>query len=177
MFKSIAAVFAFCVLFSASAQAADKLGPGDIPPDVVGKMLDGTVVKLSDYKGKAIVLSFWATWCPYCIQEMPILNNIQAKVGKDRMAVIAVNIEDRQTFKRVHRSLAESLSILLAFDPGETGRKNFEVNSYPHMVIIGRDGRIVSVHRGYGEGMLGTVADELNQALAAPLPEIQAAAK
>ncbi|HEY4079194.1 MAG TPA: TlpA disulfide reductase family protein [Burkholderiaceae bacterium] len=169
MFKQrLAAALALCLLLIGPTLAAEpKLKPGDLAPDVVGKTLDGEVVKLSAYSGKVIVLSFWATWCPYCIKELPILNNIQTKIGKDQLAVIAVNVEERKVFKAAQRALGGVLNVNFAYDPEETGRNNYGVDSYPHMAIIGADGRILRVYRGYGEGMLDTIVSDLNKALKA----------
>ena len=175
MLKHLAAVLALCLLLNAPALAADpKLKPGDLAPDVVGKTLDGDVVKLSAYSGKVIVLSFWATWCPYCIKELPILNNIQTRIGKEQLVVIAVNVEERKTFKAAQRALGGVLNVNFAYDPEEAGRKNYGVDSYPHMAIIGADGRILRVYRGYGESMLDTIVSDLNRALAAQIEQRKA---
>ncbi len=169
MFKQrIAAALALCLLLIGPALAAGpKLKPGDLAPDVVGKTLDGDVVKLSAYSGKVIVLSFWATWCPYCIKELPILNNIQTRIGTDQLAVIAVNVEERKVFKQARRVLGGVLNVNFAYDPDKTGRENYGVDGYPHMAIIGPDGHILRVYRGYGESMLQTIVDDLNRALQA----------
>jgi thiol-disulfide isomerase/thioredoxin len=65
---------------------------GDDPPIHVGVTLDGEPVLLAPHSGKAIVVSFWATWCPYCLKELPILNSIQKAAGKEHMQVIAPNL-------------------------------------------------------------------------------------
>ncbi len=144
--------------------AAASPGNGDIPPDLVGLNRDGKEVRLSAYQGKAIVLSFWATWCPYCLKELPILHNIQQRAGKDRIQVIAVNTEEYEVFWRVSKTLAK-LDIGMAHDDDGEIRAAYGVNGIPHMVIIGRDGRIVAVHRGYNENLLPEIADNINQAL------------
>jgi len=141
-------------------------GPGDVPPSEVGVTLSGDRVLLANYSGKAVIVTFWATWCPYCMKEMPVLENIQNKAGKDRIAVIAVNTEDRDVFRRVTRILNKSMHLEFASDAGGGARTAFGVGGLPHMVIIGRDGRIIKVHEGYSESKLGEIAADINQALA-----------
>lgn len=139
---------------------------GEPAPDVVvGVTSSGDPAKVSDYAGKVVVVSFWASWCSPCRQEMPILEGLQRE-GKGNIQVIAVNIESHETFKKAVKVLGD-LHLLLANDRGERGRKAYGVKMIPHMVIIGKDGRIVSVHKGYGEKSLDDVVDEVNRALAA----------
>ena len=149
------------------------LAAGDVPPDYVGKTLDGVSVKLSDHAGQVIVVSFWATWCPYCLKELPILNGMQTVAGKDHLYVLGVNTEERTVFRKVLKTV-EKLDMHFAYDPDGAARKAYGVNGIPHMVIIGRDGKIVQVHRGYDESMLGTIVDEVNAALAQPVPPLPA---
>ncbi|MBV8502924.1 MAG: TlpA family protein disulfide reductase [Paucibacter sp.] len=157
-------------LLAASSAAAGKLRPGDQPPDYLGHNIDGDDVHVSDFAGRAVVVSYWATWCPYCLKELPILNNIQRVAGKDRLAVVAVNVESRDTFRAARRALADTLDVNFAWDPGKRSQHAYVVTGLPHLVIIGRDGRIVSIHVGYGEGALTAIAEELNTALAATPP-------
>jgi thiol-disulfide isomerase/thioredoxin len=161
-----AALTAFLLLplLSAAAPAAQV---GDIPPPEAGTTLDGDPVLLSAYAGKAIVVSFWATWCPYCIKELPILEGIQATAGKDRIQVIAVNTEDRAVFRRAARALG-NLKLLVSHDTGKKGATAYGVTGIPHMVIIGRDGRILKVYRGYDESQLDGIVADINRALTDP---------
>jgi thiol-disulfide isomerase/thioredoxin len=66
-------------------------------PDLPFTLLeDGSRRNLSDYRGKVIVLNIWATWCPPCREEMPGLDRLQQKYGKEGLVVIAVTDEDKQ---------------------------------------------------------------------------------
>jgi thiol-disulfide isomerase/thioredoxin len=122
-------------------------------------------VKLSQYAGKAVVISFWATWCPYCLKELPVLSAIQ-KAAKGNIQVIAINTEDRDVFRRASRVMRD-LGIELAYDPDQTAQKAYGVSGIPHMVIIGRDGKIVNVFRGYGESSLDGIVEAINRATGA----------
>jgi len=140
---------------------------GDLPPQEIGKTLDGQQLVLTSYAGKAVVVSFWATWCPYCLKELPILEGIQKSAGKERIQVIAVNTESREVFRKAARILGE-LSLLVAHDTGGAASEAYGVKGIPHMVIIGRDGRILRVYRGYAESSLDEIVADINRALQAP---------
>lgn len=147
---------------------AEPPGPGDVPPPMLGLTHDDDRVQVPDFAGKVVVVTFWATWCPYCLKELPVLENVQNKVGKDRIAVIAVNTEDRATFRAAWRVLSPTLHLALLYDVGGAAQKTYGVKTLPHMVIIGRDGRIVKVSHGYSEDSLPAICDDINRALAAP---------
>ncbi len=62
-------------------------------PDFTLKDLDGNDVKLSDYKGKVVVLDFWATWCPPCRKGIPDFVEMQKKYGEDKFVVLGINLD------------------------------------------------------------------------------------
>jgi thiol-disulfide isomerase/thioredoxin len=154
---------------AASAVAGADPAVGDVPPPKVGYDLSGDPVLLTSFSGKATVVSFWATWCAYCLKELPILHNIQRAAGKDSMQVIAVNTESRDVFRKAARALKE-LDVLHAHDNNHQAQDKYGVKGIPHMVIVGRDGRVVAVHEGYSESSLDGIVAEINRALAAPKP-------
>ncbi|MFI4970616.1 MAG: TlpA disulfide reductase family protein, partial [Lysobacterales bacterium] len=75
------------------AQAQVRLQAGDAAPDSLGTDRDGKQVRIADYHGKVVVLTFWATWCGYCLKELPILENLQRRLGKARIEVVAINTD------------------------------------------------------------------------------------
>lgn len=166
-FRTLAAASLLAV--SCIASAADETGapvvPGDVPPPRLGITRDGDPVETTQFTGKVLVVTFWASWCGPCLQELPMLEGIQRVAGKDRVQVVAVNIEERDTFRRVHSRLS-TLSLLLAHDYNKASREAYGVKGIPHMLIIGRDGRVLKMHRGYGEKSLDAIIAEINAALA-----------
>lgn len=154
-----------CIWFVAAARPT----VGDAPPAHVGTTLNGKPVLLTDFPGKALVISYWATWCSFCLKEMDVLNNIQ-RVGGDRVQVITVNIESRDTFRHAARAL-QSLTVLLAHDADRKGREAFGVEGIPHMIIVGKDGLIDSVNIGYSEKALDRIVDSINRAMGAKAPD------
>lgn len=153
-------LFVVSTLASAAMPAA-----GMAPPDGLGVTLDDKPVRLQDYAGKAVVVSFWASWCPYCLKELPVLYNIQ-KAAKGRLQVVAINTEDEETFRSLLRAM-RTLDIGMSYDPEHKAQDAFGVSGIPHMVVIGRDGRIVEVFRGYGETSLKPIVAAINRAIGA----------
>jgi thiol-disulfide isomerase/thioredoxin len=68
-------------------------------PDLAFTDGDGQPKKLSDWKGKTVLLNLWATWCVPCRKEMPALDKLEGKLGSDKFAVVAVNIDTRDSEK------------------------------------------------------------------------------
>jgi thiol-disulfide isomerase/thioredoxin len=147
----------------ASVNAAPKAG--DAAPEFAGRTYDGDAISLTAFAGKVVVLSFWATWCGPCRKELPILEGIQQVAGKDRVQVVAINIEDRDTFRKIAPKM-KSLQMLVASDTAQQAQDSYGVNGIPHMVIIGKSGQIMRIHRGYSEAGVDDVIEDLNKALA-----------
>ena len=166
-----------CALPGWAGEEAGKAPETVLPSDYVGKTLDGAEVLLSQHRGKVVVVSFWATWCPYCLKELPILNGLQKLAGKEQMYVVAVNTEERAVFRKVVRAL-DKMDLSFAYDPDKRAQKAYKVNGIPHMLIIDRDGNVVQTYRGYAESALDGIVAEINKALATPAsnPATQAAA-
>lgn len=153
------------LVFASAASAAPDAG--DMAPPQVGKNLAGEQLVLTNYLGKAVVVSFWATWCPYCLKELPVLEGIQKQAGNEHMQVIAINTESREVYRDAAKIL-RNLSLILAHDAGDKASKAYGVDGIPHMVIIGRDGRILNVYRGYDESSLSAIVADINHALEPP---------
>ena len=84
------------------------------------------------------------------------------------MQVIAINTEERAVFRKVSRALSQ-LTLGMSYDPGKKSATLYGVNGIPHLVIIGRDGRILKVYRGYDESSLDGIVESLNAAINMPL--------
>jgi thiol-disulfide isomerase/thioredoxin len=144
---------------------------GDVPPDGLLWSSSGERVKLSDYRGKVVIISFWASWCGPCRKELPILVGIQ-KQAMNSLKVFSINYrESTSRYHEILRALKDALKdvpvTFVSDSDGVLGAK-YGVKGIPHMVIIGRDGRITAVHEGYGEDMLRPLVDEINAQLAQP---------
>jgi len=137
-------------------QASDitlKLKPSDTPPPGLGVTKNGDVLETKQFQGKVLIVTFWASWCAPCRAELSYLERLQRRVAKDLLQVVAVNIEERDVFREATRKLHE-FQITLSNDRNKRDATAYGVNGIPHMVIIGKDGKVVNVHRGYSEASI-----------------------
>ena len=155
-------IFFLSVFFSLSANSK-TLQIGDLPIDVVGKNTDGSDIKISDYKGKVVIVSFWASWCGPCRKELPVLSGIQKKATPEKLQVISINIdEDRKLFKNLVEAFGETQMKLIS-DYNRKTYKKYGVEGIPHMLIINSEGSIAAIHVGYGESQLPALVEEINE--------------
>ena len=100
-YSALALWLALCAADAAGTKAAQTLPSIAKPfaaPDFELKGEDGNYYRLSDYRGKVVVLNFWATWCPPCRYEMPSLERAHQKLKGENIAVLAINVgEDENT--------------------------------------------------------------------------------
>ncbi|MDG2536084.1 TlpA disulfide reductase family protein [Dyella jiangningensis] len=152
-------------------------GPGDVPPDYLGRDRNGHDLHVSDLRGKVVIVTFWATWCGYCMKELPVLAALQKMKGSNDLAVVGVSHnDDLEAFKKARHNW-RSLDVILTYDAKDhLISKPYGVNTIPHMVIIGRDGRIDDVYVGYDESMLDQILAEVDELLKQPAPQAPAAA-
>lgn len=140
---------------------------GSVPANELGKDLEGNQVRISDYHGKVVIVSFWASWCGPCMKELPVLANVVKHVGPEHLQVIAINYRDEnQSFRKVVKLLKDYPVNFLRRDPNNRTAKRYRVQGIPRMIIIGRDGRVAADHTGYGESMIPELVDQLNAVLA-----------
>ncbi|WP_026033821.1 TlpA disulfide reductase family protein [Dyella japonica] len=144
---------------------------GAIPADDLGRDRHGHDVRVSELRGKVVIVSFWASWCGYCRKELPVLAALQKLKGTADLQVIGVNHEDDYDKFKDLGNRWKNLDIILTYDPpdGRIG-KPYEVHGLPFMVMIGRDGRVAHVYTGYDETMLDTIMADVDELIAQPAP-------
>ncbi len=171
MFRLVLPLLA-ALLIAAPASAAGpvpdaKVKVGDTPPDYLGQDESGADILASAHRGKVIVVSFWATWCPPCLRELPVLQSIREQVGEDRLAIVAINLGQG---RKVYRKILEktpNFTLTFAYDNRNKAARAFGVKALPHMFIIDKQGKVAAVHMGYGDETLATLVGELNTFLMA----------
>jgi thiol-disulfide isomerase/thioredoxin len=109
---------------------------------------DGTQKQLADFKGKLVLVNLWATWCGPCVEEMPALDRLQARLG-DKLTILAIS-EDRQGDKVVAPFLEQHAIKHLAIflDPKTAATNEFGAEGLPTSYLIARDGTIVGKEEG-----------------------------
>jgi peroxiredoxin len=138
-FLLVALVGAFLYAILRPGSAAPILGK--TTPDFQLMDLEGRKIQLSAYRGKVVVLNFWATWCPPCVEEMPSLNRLQETFGSQGVVVLAVSVdEDEQALRRF---VAErQLRMVVARDPSRGVSARYQTFQFPETYILDRDGRL-----------------------------------
>ncbi len=150
------------------------LGEGDAAPDFTLSTLDDQEVTLSELRGSAVVLEFWATWCGPCRMALPKLQAFATWAEQEGVAVkvFAVDMgEGARTNEQKRRKVQQfwqrqgfTMPTLMDYD--DKVARAFEVGPIPHTVVIGPDGKLWKVHIGFNPGMVEVLKQETAQALA-----------
>ncbi len=135
--------------------AADLLKPGTPAPEFVLSDINGNAVKMSQFRGKTVVLIFWASWCPDCRAEVPALKELQAKTDPNK--VVFVSISSDRTVEAWKKYVAENEmgGVQLYKDKSKVS-EDYHVKWIPSQYVIGPDGKVV-----LGTVMLDKVAKAL----------------
>jgi peroxiredoxin len=153
---------------AAADEAPREPARGDPAPDFTARnLLTHDAVNLSGQQGRLVLLTFWASWCPPCRKELPVLEAVQRKLGPERAAVLAVSFkenDEKQVRTWAHKG---DWHITLLEDPGGQVARSYAIHAIPHLFIIGPDGRIMKVHTGYGEHSIDELVADINAALSA----------
>lgn len=128
----------------------EGLNKGDVPPDFELTTLKGETVKLSDYKGKKVVLNFWATWCHPCRAEMPHMQNYYEDFAEEEnVEILAVNLTSEDTKSRVEEFVADyGLTFPIPMDEEGNVGEMFEFITIPSSYIIDSSGKIQNKIQG-----------------------------
>lgn len=117
-----------------------KYNGSDLPDFTLNDML-GKPQSLSDYKGKVVLLNFWATWCPPCVKEMPSMQRVQDQLKTRGLEVVAVNMGDEVAdVEQFLQRVPVQFPILMDLE-GEV-LKSWRVVAFPTTFILDRDGSI-----------------------------------
>lgn len=125
-----------------ACQNREGKGPGFLPPRVELQYLNGEKGSLRDFKGKVVLVNFWATWCPPCIAEMPSLQALQDSLGSENFVVVGIATQDdKKDVEEFVKNSKITFPILLDFY-GELSRK-LEVVGYPETFLLDREGKFL----------------------------------
>jgi len=131
----------------AEARAA-KGDVGSTAPSWSLPSIDGKTVNLSDFKGKVVVLDFWATWCPPCRKEIPSFIELQKELGDKGLAVVGIALDEEGA--KVVKPFAKKndINYPLVIGKQATSDSYGGIEGIPTTFIIDRDGKIVGKHVG-----------------------------
>ncbi len=105
--------------------------------------MDEEKIKLSDYRGKVVLLNFWATWCPPCVREMPSMERLQQQIGEDGFKVIAANqMENPDDVFAFTGQLEMDPTFDILFDRKSKVSQAYAVRGLPTTYLIDKKGNI-----------------------------------
>jgi thiol-disulfide isomerase/thioredoxin len=142
----VAVVAAVMLYFGFHAARRAPRAPGSAAataaPDFTLESLEGKKVSLSDLRGKAVLLNFWATWCVPCKIEMPWLVELQAKYGPQGFQIIGVAMDDssKEDIAKFAKDMGVNYPVLIGKNAVADA---YAVPAMPESFFIGRDGKIV----------------------------------
>lgn len=149
-------------LFSGCKKESEKI-VGDMAPDFTLNEITGKPVTLASYRGKVVLLEFWATWCPPCQMATPDLIKLYEKYNSRGFELLAVSIDE--SLESVKAFAAENkINYRVLFD--DKGVNDiYRVRSIPVSFLIDKRGTIISKHNGYSPEMTDELAKSIESLL------------
>ena len=129
-------------LLCCSRAGETGVNPGDAPPEIKLPSLGGKEISLADFKGKTVLLNFWASWCGPCVEELPSLQRLYQQLSNRNFVVVGVGIDDNQ------ESLGEfkqrfGLTFPILVDEGGDSKSSYKISGVPESFIISADGKLL----------------------------------
>jgi len=117
-------------------------------PDFKLRDIRGNIIQLSDFKGKIVLVNFWATWCAACIEEMGSMQNLYENLKKQGVEIVAISIDRWNEDRIIEYADKNKLNFHILRDPDQKVRKQYYVMGLPTSYLIDGEGKI----RGYASG-------------------------
>ena len=113
-------------------------------PDIALLRLDGTSLKLSDLRGKVVIVNFWASWCNPCVEEFPSLVKLVSQFKNDVVVLAVSEDETREDMTAFMKAMKlPSPGIEIVWDEKKESMKTFGVEKIPETFLVGRDGKLI----------------------------------
>ncbi len=141
---------------------ADSPLVGKAAPTFELELLDGKKYKLADHKGKVVVMEFWATWCGFCLQSMPMVDEVTREFAGRGVELLAVNMEEspEQVKPMLER---HKFKMPVAMDRDGVAAARYSVTSLPQVVVVDRDGKVARLFIGAGKPMVESLRKALEE--------------
>lgn len=149
-FRTLLWVFGFMACTMLPVRAAMP-AVGQKAADFTLRASSGQNIKLSEQRGKVVMINFWATWCAPCREEMPHLNKLHEQYRKAGFVLLGVNVDDKAA---AAEAMARELKIVfpVLFDTDKQVSRRYDVDAMPSTLLIDRDGKVRYIFRGYRSG-------------------------
>lgn len=151
--RTFVALLLVAAVASGAGETSAERGAGNAwdLPELSLPGLDGAAHSLSDWRGRVILLNFWATWCPPCQAEVPLLVDAQARLSARGLQVVSVGLDEERKVRNFVRTLGITYPVLLG-DPQRDstllpawGDRQYVL---PYSVVIAPDGSVHFTHQG-----------------------------
>ena len=120
---------------------------GDLAPDFQYQDADGQSASFSDFRGKSVLINFWATWCSPCVYEMPYIQQVYNEWSGNGLVVVAINVGDSPS--QVGEFMqSQGLSLPVLLDRGRSIAQKYNIQYFPSTFFIDKDGIIQEVKVG-----------------------------
>lgn len=124
-------------------------GDNRVPlPDLAFRDYEGQEIKLADFRGRPTVVNTWASWCPFCIDEMPDFVSVQEKMGEEVAFIFINRAETPQAAQRFSSQVGATGRLVLLLDPADSFYKSIGGFSMPETVFVNKEGFIIQHKRG-----------------------------
>jgi thiol-disulfide isomerase/thioredoxin len=139
----------------------------DLPaPAFATKTPDGKDISLADFKGKVVMLDFWATWCGPCMQAIPAVQRLSEQFKDQPVAIVGVNRDKAGDESKVRKTIErKELTFHQAMDTPGAIAKTYKISAIPALILIDKEGVVRAVHVGYGPGEEKMLAAEIEKLL------------
>lgn len=154
------------LLVAGAAHAARfEARPATPAPELKAQDLTGTMRTLADYRGKVVLLNFWASWCPPCLHEMPSMERLRVNMAGRPLAIVA--LDSGETRAEVEAFLAKMrLGFPILLDPDGSNTKRWKVFALPTSFLLDASGRVRYVLTGSIEWDEGEALARIEELLA-----------
>jgi len=147
-----------------SGQRMKLVREGDSAPEFSLPSLDGRAVSLSSYRGKVVMVHFWATWCPPCVEEIPTLERLyRASFGKD-LEILAVSVDEGGAGAVSQFMKKNRFALPVLLNPDQSVARKYGTFKFPETYLVDREGIVRKKIIGAADWM-SPVAQELIQAM------------
>ncbi len=151
-----------CLFSCTSTLAFGGEKTGRLAPDFGGAVLDGEQLKLSDYRGKVVLIDVWASWCVPCRKEMPFLTQLRHQFRDEAFEIVAVNIDDNlKNVRAFLKKLMHQPQFPIMLDPKKNVPKLYKIKAMPTTILVDKTGKIRFWHDGFKESQKQKYIDEI----------------
>jgi peroxiredoxin len=152
----------------------EPIGRGSRAPDFSLTRLGGDeTVRLADFRGRVVLVNFWATWCKPCEDEMPAMQRLYDELAGSSFELLAVSVDDElPPVERFRERLGLRFPILL--DPDQRAAHAYQTFRFPETLLIGADGFVIERYIGPKEWDADAYVDRIRRLLQAEVPSAAA---